>query len=124
MRSEGSQAYAALFELLLTSASVTYSELQRASDLCYDTVSEVIRLLRLKKLVYVCAWDRDALGRHSVMAFRLGNQKDVKRPSPMTATERMQRYRERVREKAQVELQQAMAAMVREPVDEDECRVS
>lgn len=58
------------------------------------TAQELMRTLKKHKVVHVCAWEKDKLGRDATPVYGLGEGRDKKR-ARMTASERTARYREK-----------------------------
>lgn len=75
-------------------------ELADYSGLHYNTVLQYLRAMHEHKpsVVYICKWEKDALGRESLPIFKLqavpGSMSDVPRPR-VPRTEQQRRYRSR-----------------------------
>jgi DNA-binding transcriptional ArsR family regulator len=46
------------------------------------TVQRTLRPLYRRKLVHISGWEKDAQGRHVIRVFKMGADKDAKRPPP------------------------------------------
>jgi hypothetical protein len=78
--------YAMLLEDLVAGPA-TRQELMRRTGLSYETIMSVVRALHSRRLIHVTAWERDAIGRHSIAAFAFGSKADAKRPPALTRGE-------------------------------------
>lgn len=85
-------AYAAALEGLMDGAS-TVHELSEESGLALSTLRKWVAALKRRKLVFVSAWEKDPLGRHTRPVFALGRDKrDVPRPPRQTMEQRRKTY--------------------------------
>ena len=88
-------AYAKIFRFLLEGPA-TIGEMARVSGLSYDTVLRFVATLRPKpRVLRICAWQADSMGRMSIQIFELGSEPDAKRPKAKTGAERMKLLKER-----------------------------
>lgn len=90
---------AALYAILLeelVDGTATRREMAERTGLSAQTILSLVTALHKRGLIHVAAWERDAVGRHSIPAFQFGRKRDVARPAPLTKAEckRQQRARQ------------------------------
>lgn len=83
--------YARLFKVLLHEVSTAH-ELAEETGLHVVTVQSLMRTLKKHKVVHVCEWEADRLGRDVTPVYKLGVGKDKPRHK-FTARERQARHR-------------------------------
>ena len=83
--------YAKIIKVLLTDP-YTAHELVEISGLHIVTMQRLMRCFHKNKVVHVCGWETDSLGRDTTPVYKLGIGKAVPRRR-MTAAERTARYR-------------------------------
>lgn len=69
-------------------------ELADLSDLGYITVLDYCRALHEEKQIHIVKWERDAIGRDSIMVYKFGPGEDAPKRR-LTRAEQQQRYRAR-----------------------------
>jgi hypothetical protein len=84
----------------------TCVELAELTGLHYVTVLQYTRELHRAKAAYICAWDKDPLGRDVIKIYKIGIGKDAKREK-MTPAERQAKHRSK---KKNLEMIRRMAA--------------
>jgi len=87
------EAYFIAFKLLLA-GETTITSLQNATGLHRVTLLEFTKCLRKHKIIYICDWEPDSLGRDAFAVFKLGAKKDVPRYKT-SGKERTRKYREK-----------------------------
>ena len=92
------EIYAKTIKYLMKNDS-TLKQLSKETNLNIITMGKLIRVFRKHKLIHVCDWEIDRLGRDQIMVLRWGNGKDAKKFS-MSAKERQRLHR--ARKKAQI----------------------
>ena len=85
--------YARVFKILLNDP-VTANEVVEETGLHLVTAQSLMRTLKRHKVVHICAWEPDGLGRDVRPVYRLGPGKDKPRRK-MTGAERQARCRAR-----------------------------
>lgn len=85
--------YARLFKMLLDDP-MTAHELAEETGMHLITAQSLMRTMKKHKVVHVCAWEPDRLGRDVTPVYKLGGGKDKPRHK-FTAAERTARYRAR-----------------------------
>ncbi len=85
--------YARVLKMLLADP-VTAREIVEEVGLHLVTVQSLLRTFKKHKLIYVCAWEQDAMGRDAIPIYKLGSGKDKLRRK-LTPAERQARYKER-----------------------------
>jgi predicted ArsR family transcriptional regulator len=83
--------YARLFKLLLHDP-VTAHEVAEETGMHVVTAGSVLRTMKKHKVVHVCAWEADRLGRDVTPVYKLGEGRDKPRHK-FTAAERQARRR-------------------------------
>lgn len=73
----------------------TKAELERASGLHHNTIYRWMRTMRAQRIVYVQGWERDARGCNMVPVYKLGDERDAKRPPRIPSLERTRAHRRR-----------------------------
>ena len=58
------------------------------------TAYRILRALKTQKVVHICGWEKDRLGRHQIPVYKFGEGRNKTRPK-MTGAERTQAYRAR-----------------------------
>lgn len=91
------EVYAKTIKYLMSN-DATLKKLSEEINLNIITVGKLIRVFRKHKLIHVCDWENDKLGRDQIMVIRWGDGKDLKR-FKMSAKERQRLHR--ARKKAQ-----------------------
>jgi predicted ArsR family transcriptional regulator len=71
-------------------------ELAEMADLHYLTVLDYCRALHEAGLIHIAKYERDALGRASVVVFKLGEGEDAVKPR-LTRAEQQKNYRRRLK---------------------------
>lgn len=100
------ECYAILLHHMIYEDDATVAELAEVCGLSPLTVRDLMRVLRRHKVVHICAWEPDRMGRDAFAVFRLGPGRDV----PRRRRSRAEVARDyRARTKAQ-EMQRAAAA--------------
>lgn len=89
----GALTSALLIEALIDGA--TCHELAERSGMHYKTVLDYTQALRRVGAIYVYGYDTTARGIPGARIFRLGREKDARKPNPIGVRERSRRYRER-----------------------------
>ena len=89
----GALSYANMIKLLLD-GDYTCAELAEETGLHYVTILHYTRELHKAKAVHITRWEPDTRGRYLCKVFKIGSDKDAKRPS-MTRAERQQRCRDK-----------------------------
>lgn len=79
---------------------MTAKELAFEVGVHHVTAYRIIRALKDQKLLHICGWDKDSLGRVNVPIYKFGTGRDVKRVRK-TAAERQAQCRAR---KANIDL--------------------
>ncbi len=92
------EVYAKAIKYLMSN-DATLKQLSKETSLNIITVGKLIRIFRKYKLIHVCDWENDRLGRDQIMVIRWGDGKDLKR-FKMSGKERQRLCR--ARKKAQV----------------------
>lgn len=72
---------------------LTCAELAEETGLHYTTVLTYCRELHRAGAAHIARWDPDPRGRHIVKVYRIGKNKDARRPQRMTSAERQARAR-------------------------------
>lgn len=83
--------YARLFKILLDDPCTAH-DLSEETGMHIITAQSLMRTLKKHKVVHVCAWEADRLGRDVTPVYKLGEGRDKKRHK-FTAAERTARYR-------------------------------
>lgn len=91
------EIYAKAIKYLMNN-DATLKKLSEEINLSIITVGKLIRIFKKYKLIHVCDWENDRLGRDQIMVIRWGEGKDLKR-FKMSAKERQRLHR--ARKKAQ-----------------------
>lgn len=92
------QIYCKTIKYLINN-DATLKQLSEQTGLHIITIGKLINIFKRHKLVHICDWEPDRLGRDQIMVIRWGEGKDVKR-FKMSARDRQRLYR--ARKKAQV----------------------
>ena len=99
------EKYAALMKAL-TEGEYNCRELAEMTDLHYITVLDYCRALHAAKVIYICKWEKDTLGRDSIMVYKLATThcEDMPR-GKVSRAEQQRRYRKRkvLRNRVQLE---------------------
>lgn len=98
MQKVNQEIYAKLIKFLMNN-DATLSQIADKTGLHVITVGNLMQTFRKHKLVHICEWDMDRLGRDQTMVIRWGAGKDVKR-FKMSGRDRQRLCR--ARKKAQV----------------------
>lgn len=98
MQKVNQEIYAKLIKFLIGN-DATLSQIAEETGLHIITVGNLMKTFRRHKLVHICEWHIDRLGRDQTMVIRWGEGKDVKR-FRMSNKERQRLHR--ARKKAQV----------------------
>ena len=85
------ETYARLLRMLLDDPCTAH-ELAEETGLHIVTAQSLMRTLKKHKVVHVCAWEADRLGRDATPVYKLGSGKDKQRHR-FTSAERTARYR-------------------------------
>ena len=93
MKKVNQDTYARVFKILLTEPSTAH-ELAEETGLHSVTVQSLMRTLKKHKVVHVCEWEVDRLGRDVTPVYKLGEGRDKKRRR-LTTAERHARSRAR-----------------------------
>lgn len=88
----------------------TYSDLADETGLHITTIRDYCRELHKHRLIYVASWVILPLSKTRLPVFKLGDQRDAKRPPPVPASVRQMNCRRRRKDR---ELQQTMNQLVR-----------
>ena len=96
MQKVNQEIYAKLIKYLINN-DATLSQIADKTGLHVVTVGNLMKTFRKHKLVHICEWNTDRLGRDQTMVIRWGEGKDVKR-FRMSGRERQRLHRERKRE--------------------------
>lgn len=67
------------------------------------TAYRILRALKAHKVVHICGWEKDRLGRSQIPVFKFGEGKNKARPK-MTGAERTRAYRARQQSKFMISL--------------------
>ena len=86
------ESYCIIIKLLLA-GDQTIDALQEATGLHRVTLQSFTRCLRKHKIIYVCDWEPDSMGRDAFAVFRIGAKKDKSRYK-VSAKDRTKKYRE------------------------------
>lgn len=78
----------------LMSNDATLKKLSEKIGLNVITTGKLLRVFKKYKLIHICDWENDRLGRDQIMVFRWGDGKDLKR-FKMSSKERQRLYRSR-----------------------------
>lgn len=91
-------------------------ELAQIADLHYVTVLTYCRALHdaEPKLIHICKYEKDVLGRSSIAIYKWGSEPDVQRPR-LSRAEQQRNYRKRVRLRQAVVTENAIAALAPSP---------
>jgi len=73
----------------------TKVELEQASGLHHNTIYRWLKAMRVQKIVYVEGWERDTRGCNMIPVYKLGDERDAKRPPRIPSLERTRAYRRR-----------------------------
>lgn len=95
--------YAKLMSHLLQGASV--ADLVEETGLRPETVRKYVNALWNHRVVRICAWEANSVGRRVVAVYKIGQKENVPQPK-MSRAERQTRYREKKRREKQLLLQQ------------------
>ena len=82
---------------LLMEGTHTCKELATATGLHYATVLQYCRELHEADAAHICMWEKDQYGRDLLKVYKLGPGVD-KRRRKMSAAERQQRYRDKIKQ--------------------------
>lgn len=85
------ETYALVFKHLLTEEASAH-ELADVSGLHSITAQSLMNTLKKHKVVHVCGWDKDTMGRDTTPIYKLGAGKNVSR-TRMTRAQVVARYR-------------------------------
>lgn len=91
MHKVNQDTYAKVIKALLTDP-YTAHELVEISGLHIVTMQHLMRCFHKNKVVYICGWETDTMGRDSTPVYKLGVGRAVPRRR-MTTAERTARYR-------------------------------
>lgn len=69
-------------------------ELAEEVGVSHITAYRILRALKEQKVVHICGWEKDRLGRSQIPVFKFGEGKNKARPK-MTSAERTRAYRAR-----------------------------
>ncbi len=83
---------------MLLKGTVTAHQLSTHTGVHLVTAQGWLRALHFDKVLYICGWEQDSLGRDATPVYRLGSDTDQKRFS-LTRAETQRRYRERLKAK-------------------------
>jgi len=87
------ESYCIIFKLFLE-GDQTLDSLEKATGLHRVTLQGFTRCMKKHKIIYVCDWEPDCMGRDAFAVFRMGSKKDAKKYK-QTGAERTKRYRDR-----------------------------
>lgn len=87
------ESYCIIFKLFLD-GDQTLDSLEKATGLHRVTLQGFTRCMKKHKIIYVCDWEPDCMGRDAFAVFRMGSKKDAKKYK-QTGAERTKRYRDR-----------------------------
>lgn len=77
----------------------TRVELREHTGLSTKTIDAIVSSLYQRGLIHIGAWEKDALGRFTLAAFKFGRGTDVKKPPAKTPTELSRGYKQRRRQR-------------------------
>lgn len=89
-------SYAIAFGMIASGEDFTREEIAEATGWHGVTAADFLRVLRKRKLIYVCGWLPDSIDRDAIAVFRLGNKPDKPRKR-LTPAQRAKRMRDRQR---------------------------
>lgn len=75
----------------LQESDLTYKEMEEISGFSYHWLVKLIKQLKKEKIVHVCGYYKDAMGRDTIQIYRYGKGRDAKR-SKLTGTEKQRSY--------------------------------
>lgn len=110
-----------LIQFFLENETFTRAEVVAFSGLHFSTVDRLFKTMRRKDSVFrprIVEYQPDSRNCRTVPVYAFSPGKDVGRPKPLTAVQRMQRTRANKKRKAEVLAQQTILAMAR-PVEEE-----
>lgn len=93
MNKVNQDAYARVLKMLLADP-VTAHDIVQEVGLHLITAQSMFRTFRKHKVVHICAWEPDSMGRDAIPVYKLGKGKDKPR-NKLTPAERQARYRKR-----------------------------
>jgi hypothetical protein len=77
----------------------TRLELCGHTGLGKQTIEHLVRALHQRGLIHIAAWEKDAIGRFTMAAFKFGRGTDAKKPPRKTPTELSRGYKQRRRQR-------------------------
>ena len=84
--------FAKMMKMLTAEDGATWTQIANATGLHRNTVGNYVREMYKQRVVYVCGWERDGRASYSIRVFKLGSERDVKRPV-QTRAEIARRYK-------------------------------
>jgi hypothetical protein len=93
MQKVNQEIYAKLIKYLISN-DATLGQIADKTGLHVITVGNLMKTFRKHKLVHICEWNEDRLGRDQTMVIRWGEGKDLKR-FRMSSKERQRLHRAR-----------------------------
>lgn len=116
---------ARLIRFLEKNETFTNAEMAKYTGMRLDSVNRLTRKLREpgpNKMLRVCAWDADLLGRKTVRVFARGTRADASRPPRLTQAEKDFRSEQRkaARELGRAVLGSAGSTRKKEPATSDQ----
>lgn len=100
------ERYARLMGLLIEGV-YNARELATFTGLHYITVLDYCRALHAARLIYIDHWERDHLGRDSIMVYKWGQDMPDKERRVLTSAQQKRRQRERLRHEMEERLEAA-----------------
>jgi hypothetical protein len=90
MRRQDQHCYNILIKALQEN-DMTYKEMMEISGFSYFCLVRLTKRLKEEKIVHVCGYYKDAMGRDTIQIYRYGKGRDAKR-SKLTGTEKQRSY--------------------------------
>lgn len=87
----------AKFIKALLKCPMTYYELAEETGIYYDTITGLMKTLKAEKVVHICDWKADKMGRYQLAVYSLGEGMDKEKPLPLTMSYRQKRYKNGLR---------------------------
>ena len=84
--------FAKMMKLLTDESGQSIYDIMDETGLHYGTVQRYLRELYKEKVVYICAWQKDAHGRDAIRVYTIGSRADARRKR-MTRAEKKARSR-------------------------------
>lgn len=83
----------ARFIKALLKCPMTYYELAEETGIYYDTITSLMKTLKAEKVVHICDWKADKMGRYQLAVYSLGEGMDKEKPLPLSMSYRQKRYK-------------------------------